>query len=56
MGQRAKGRMIAAVIIVKLLINAGVATAFCIKGKFDLAMMFVGFAIADAGAFWVTLK
>jgi hypothetical protein len=45
-----------AVIIIKLLINAGVAIAFCVRGKLDLAMMFVGFAIADAGAFWVTLK
>lgn len=56
MDQRAEGRMIGLVIIVKLLINAGVAVAFGIKGKFDLAMMFIGFAIADGGAFWVTLK
>lgn len=48
--------MIAAVILLKLLINAGVAVAFCIKGRYELAVMFFGFAIADGGAAWVALK
>lgn len=48
--------MIAAVILLKLLINAGVAIAFFVKGKFDLAMMFIGFAVADGGAAWVALR
>lgn len=48
--------MLGAVISIKLLINAGVAITFFIRGRPDLALMFAGFAVADAGSLWVATR
>lgn len=48
--------MLGTVISIKLLINAGVAITFYFKGRPDMALMFAGFAVADAGSLWVATR
>lgn len=48
--------MIAAGLTIKLLINVATSIAFLHRGRAELALMFIGFAVADAGALWVASK
>jgi hypothetical protein len=40
-------------ILVKLAINLLVAAQFCYQERWQLALMFFGFVIADLGSYWV---
>lgn len=40
----------------KFIINVATAIAFLYRGRGELALMFAGFAVADAGAFWIAMK
>lgn len=48
--------MTAAILVVKIILDGAAAISLSINDKWGLACMFAGFAVADAGAFWATLR
>jgi len=42
------------VILIKTALDIGITVAFAVMGKWPMAVMFAGFAIADFGAYLVT--
>lgn len=48
--------MTAAIIIVKIVVDAAAAISLSLDDKWALACMFAGFALADVGAFWAALR
>lgn len=45
--------MITAILAAKIVLDGGAAVAFAVSKNWPLALMFLGFVIADIGALWL---
>lgn len=41
------------ICVVKTVLDTAITVSFAVRGRVDLAVMFAGYALADAGAAWV---